>query len=47
MRKNIYIPEDKEVNWEELEKVANELDRSISYLVNKAIEEFLAKHKKK
>ena len=45
MRRNIYIPDDKKTNWTELEEVAEELDRSLSYMVNKAIEEYLKKHR--
>lgn len=42
MRKNIYIPDDKEILWDKLEKLADKKDRSVSYLVNEAIDEYIS-----
>ncbi|MFW6008943.1 MAG: ribbon-helix-helix protein, CopG family [archaeon] len=41
MQKAIYIPEDYEDYWDKLEKIANKENRSVSYLVNRAIKKYI------
>lgn len=43
LRKNIYISEDDKKNWDKLGKISEKKDRSISWLVNKAIEQYIKK----
>jgi len=45
MRKNVYVPDDKEQLWNKLEEIGEKKDRSVSYLVNEAIEKYISKHK--
>lgn len=44
MKKNIYVPEDMNKFWEELEELAETNDRSVSYLVNQAVKEYIEKN---
>ena len=41
MQQQIYISEDDEKHWEELRKIAKQKDRSLSYLVNEAVKQYI------
>ena len=40
-KKNIYAPDDMSKYWDKIEKIAEKEDRSISYLVNQAVKEYI------
>lgn len=40
-QQTIYISEDDEKHWDELRKIANKKDRSLSYLVNEVVKQYV------
>lgn len=40
-QQTIYISEDDEKHWDELRKRANKKDRSLSYLVNEVVKQYV------
>jgi len=42
-KKDIYAPDDTQRYWKQLEKIAEQEDRSVSYLVNQAVKEYVEK----